>query len=355
MIELHDSALRLSGEITRSTVPELFAEFRRRKPNGVRTIDLSRVEKLDNAGAAFLEYVRDRQATPPSFVGANETVSHALELFAGSPAVRSAPEVRRGPLERLGDSILRTLVAARDYFRLAADIVYWTLAAPFDRRSRRAGSVGDQCERIGLRAVPIVAFLALVLGVIVVLQAAVQLRRFGATLYVVDLLGVSMTRETGPLFTAIIVAGRSGAAITAQLATMRVTEELDALTVMALDPIRYVVVPMMLGMLLTIPLLTAISVLVGIAGGVGIAALSLDLSAETFANRLAEIVGRLDLFVGIAKSFFFGAAIVLTASYFGLTSSGGAEGVGSSTTRSVVVSIFAVIVLNALFSLLYLV
>jgi phospholipid/cholesterol/gamma-HCH transport system permease protein len=200
-----------------------------------------------------------------------------------------------------------------------------------------------------------VVFLSLIIGVIVVLQSAAQLRMFGATLYVVDLLSISITRETGPLFTAIIVAGRSGSAIAAQLATMRVTEELDALTVMALDPVRYVLVPMMAGMLLTIPVLTGLSMLVGIGGGLLVAAFSLDLSVRTFLNRMVEIIDAMDLFIGIAKSFFFGGAIVLTGSFFGMTSTGGSEGVGRSTTTSVVVSIFGVIILNAIFSLLYLV
>ncbi|MFW5684921.1 MAG: ABC transporter permease [Spirochaetota bacterium] len=354
-LQLDGTRLSLHGDITRSSVPDLFQAYRRRVRGPVDVLDLTAVSRIDNPGVAFLEHVRDASAGEARFEGAGDRVAHMLELFGSEPATGDQARAGEPVLVRLGTWVLRRVEAGRDALNLAADVVYHTLIAPFERSSRRRGSVSEQCDRIGVRAVPIVSFLALVLGIIVVLQSAAQLQRFGAVIFVVDLLGISLTRETAPLFTAIIVAGRSGSAIAAQLATMRVTEELDALEVMALDPVRYVIVPMMLGMLLTIPLLTALAVLVGLVGGLAIAVATLEISAEAFMNRLVEIVGFTDIFVGIAKSFFFGGAIVLTGSYFGLTAHGGSEGVGAATTRSVVASIFTVIVLNAVFSLLYLV
>lgn len=354
-MRIDNGRLELEGEIVRRTVPDLFRRFLRLKSRDLSTIDLSGVTRIDHAGVAFLDHVRERSRTTAELEGASREVGDLIELFGSGIEEARGEAPKAGALERLGGSILSTLRSVAAYIRLAADVTSWTLAAPFDRKSRRRGAIAEQCDRIGVRAIPIVAFLSLIIGVIVVLQSAAQLRRFGATLYVVDLLAISITRETGPLFTAIIIGGRSGSAIAAQIATMRVTEELDALTVMALDPIRYVIVPMMAGMLLTIPALTGLSMLVGIGGGLLVAAFSLDLTVETFLNRTVEIISGLDLFIGIAKSFFFGAAIVCTGSFFGLTSRGGSEGVGRSTTASVVASIFLVIVLNALFSLLYLV
>ncbi|HKJ84424.1 MAG TPA: MlaE family lipid ABC transporter permease subunit [Spirochaetia bacterium] len=354
MMRLDDHRLVLRGDVTRDAVPQLHRDYRKLKAR-VDEIDLSEVETIDSAGVAFLEYVREHEPSEPRYDGADARVQHVLDLFARGEQPPSVQISRPGWLERLGAAIIENGRSTVDFVHLSANITAWTLLAPFDRRSRRRGSIRQQCEAIGVRAVPIVAVLSLILGVIVVLQSAAQLRQFGASLLVADLLSISVTRETGPLFTAIIVAGRSGSAITAQLATMKVTEELDALRVMALDPLRYVIVPMMAAMLLTIPLLTALSILVGIAGGTAVAAVSLSLSVGAFFNRIIEIVSGLDLFVGIAKSFSFGAAIVLVSSHFGLTSTGGSEGVGRSTTRSVVVSIFGVILLNAIFSLLYLV
>ncbi|MFP4375757.1 MAG: ABC transporter permease [Spirochaetales bacterium] len=354
-MRVRDGTLYIEEDLTRATVSALYREYARGGSANIATIDLSKVGRADNSGVAFLEHIRRLQTQPPEYYGANLKVQRSLELFSDARAAEIETPEREPWLARLGGVLWDGISAAGWLIQLSADITFATLTSPFDRKSRRRGSVADQCDRIGVQAVPIVGFLSLIIGVIVVLQSAAQLRRFGAGLFVVDLLAISITRETGPLFTAIIVAGRSGSAIAAQLATMRVTEELDALTVMALDPVKYVIVPMMLGMMLTIPLLTGLSMLVGIGGGLGIAALSLDLTGTAFLNRLFEILSGIDIFVGLAKSLFFGAAIVLTASYYGLTSSGGSEGVGRSTTKSVVASIFAVIVLNAIFSLLYLV
>lgn len=351
-MRIEGNRIVLEGRLTRETVPDLHQRLERRE-SGVDEIDLTRVEQMDSAGAAFVQALEE-QAPNGAVRGANSQVAGTLALF--KPVSETPPEAdQAGPLERLGRTIERVLLSVREYTVLASEILYWGLLAPFTPKSRRSGSVAEQCERIGVSAVPIIGFLSLILGVIVVLQSAAQLQRFGAALFVADLLGISVVRETGPLFTAIIVAGRSGSSITAQLATMKVTQELDALRVMALDPIRYVIVPMLLGMMLTIPVLTAFSILIGITGGTAVATLSNDLSVVSFLSRLADVIDWTDLFVGISKSLFFGLGIVFTASYFGLTADGGSEGVGSATTRSVVVSIFVVIALNALFSLLYLI
>jgi len=349
-----DSTLILEGALTKETVPEIEGALRRTLTSETQEVDLSGVDRIDSAGAALVHHLAGNKEQPLRIVRASQRVEETIRLFT-PPAEFGRKSQKPRRLELLGERIEDGLSATRRYLILASEISYWALAAPFDRRARRKGSIADQCERIGMSAISIVGFLSLILGVIVVVQSAAQLRRFGAALFVADLLGVSVTRETGPLFTAIIVAGRSGSAITAQLSTMKVTQELDALRVMALDPVRYVVVPMMIGMLLSIPVLTAFSMLVGILGGLGIASLTLDLTAVALFSRLVEVVGWLDLFVGIAKSFFFGAAIVFTAAYFGFSARGGSVGVGAATTRSVVVSIFLVIALNAVFSILYII
>jgi phospholipid/cholesterol/gamma-HCH transport system permease protein len=354
MMEIVGSEIRFEGTLDRSAVGRLYEDFRRRRPVGLRAIDLDRVDRVDSAGVAFLEYVRRSQSPPAECRNANESVAGMLDLLSAEPVVH-APVVRDSWLARLGGRLLDTASEASSFLTLSASITFWSLMAPFDRHARKRGSIADQCRHIGSSAVPIVGFLALIIGVIVVLQAVLQLRQFGADIFVVDLLALSVTREMGPLITAILVAGRSGSAIAAQIATMKVTEELDALTVMALDPVRYVMVPMLIGMVISIPLLTGLSILVGIGGGMLVAGLALGLAVETFMSRLADVLGPIDLFIGIGKSFFFGAAIVFTGCHFGLGSTGGSEGVGRATTKSVVVSIFAVIALDAIFSLFYLI
>ena len=355
VIRVSGSALTIVGPVDRSTVRELHRAYRRLGRVRASTIDVAAVDRIDSAGVAFLDVIRSRSGDRIAVVGASDAVQGLIDLLdTGSGPLQ--PVAAGEPwLARLGGVLIDRWQAFAAFLRLSAAITFWSVAAPFDRRARRRGSIADQCRAIGSSAVPIVGFLSLIIGVIVVLQAVLQLQRFGADVFVVDLLALSVSREMGPLITAIVVAGRSGSAIAAQIATMKVTEELDALTVMALDPIRYVMVPMLIGMVISIPLLTALSIMVGIVGGMLVSALTVGLAIETFMTRLADVIGFIDLFIGIGKSFFFGAAIVFTACHCGMRSHGGSEGVGRATTQSVVASIFAVIALDAVFSLFYLV
>ncbi len=353
MMRVNGSEIAFHGVLDRSTVPDAYRAYRTERPAGVATINLAAVERIDSAGAALLEYIRMNQHPPARYVEPNGPVDEMLRLMGSTPVTPARSRHEEPWLSWLGGRLIEAADAAASFTRLAAAITFWTICAPADRDARRTGAIAGQCRNVGSSAIPIVGFLSLVIGVIVVLQSAFQLRRFGADVFVVDLLALSVTREMGPLITAIVVAGRSGAAIAAQIGTMKVAEELDALAVMALDPVRYVMVPMLIGMLISIPLLTALSIMVGIFGGMVVAGLAVDLPVQLFLERLSDAVGPIDLFIGVSKSFFFGAAIVFVACHCGLRSTGGSEGVGKATTRAVVVSIFAVIVLDAVFSLFY--
>ena len=191
------------------------------------------------------------------------------------------------------------------------------------------------------------------LGLILALQSAAQLRQFGASIYVADLIAISMVREMGPMMTAIIVAGRSGSAIAAEIATMKVTEEVDALESMGFSPVRFLVVPKLYAVTVTQPLLTAISVAFGILGGMVIAALALGVPVQAFLHQAGEAMSAKDISTGLIKSVVFGWIILVVGAYSGLATRGGAEGVGMSTTRSVVVAIFAVIIADCIFSLAF--
>jgi phospholipid/cholesterol/gamma-HCH transport system permease protein len=172
---------------------------------------------------------------------------------------------------------------------------------------------------------------------------------------VADLLAISVIREMGPMMTAIIVAGRSGSSIASEIATMRVTEELDALEVMGINPVRYTVVPRILAGMTTVPLLTVLSIAAALVGGGIVSVIYLGLSPAIFVTQLSRAAGIDDLVVALIKSVVFAWQIVMIAGYFGLRATGGAEGVGKVTTSSVVASIFAVIVIDVLFSFLYII
>jgi phospholipid/cholesterol/gamma-HCH transport system permease protein len=237
--------------------------------------------------------------------------------------------------------------------KLAGDSLLWTFVTPFRGKKLRWGATFVQMVRIGVESVPIVGVISFCVGLIIAMQAAYQLEQFGATIYVADLVSVTLCRELGPLITAIIVAGRSGSAITAEIGTMKVSEEIDALQTMALNPIGFLVVPRMLAMMIVVPCLTILSDFIGIAGGFVLALTNLKLTFVAYFNQTAEALYAKDFITGLIKSFFFAIIIAQVGAYQGFNVRGGAEGVGKSTTTSVVVSIFLVIFADLLFTMLF--
>jgi len=184
-------------------------------------------------------------------------------------------------------------------------------------------------------------------------QAAVQLKQFGANIFVADLVGLSVTRELGPLMTAIIVAGRSGAAFSAEIGTMRVSEEIDALRTLGLDPYGFLVFPRVVALVLVLPLLTILADIVAILGGLLVAMLGLEITAHAYLAETQKAVQLWDVSSGCLKTVFFGTGIALVACQRGLAARGGADGVGRATTSAVVTSLFAIVVLDAIFTVLF--
>ncbi len=238
-------------------------------------------------------------------------------------------------------------------FKLTGQALAWIFVAPFKGEKIRWKFTFVQMVRIGVDSVPIVSIIAFATGLIIAMQAAYQLEQFGALIYVADLVGVAMCRELGPLITAIIVAGRSGSAIAAEIGTMKVGEEIDALETMALNPVGFLVVPRLLAMMIVLPCLTVIADVLGISGGFVLAVTNLDLSFVAYFNQTAMAIVGKDFITGLIKSLFFAIIIAQVGAYQGLTVRGGAEGVGKSTTASVVTSIFMVIFADLLFTMLF--
>lgn len=208
-------------------------------------------------------------------------------------------------------------------------------------------------QEAGFNAIPIVGILAFLLGVVVAYQSADQLRHYGANIFVVDLIGISMLREFAPLIAAIIIAGRSGSAYAAQIGTMSVTEEIDAMRVLDIAPIEMLVLPKLIGMIISLPLLTVWADLLGIFGGMITARAQLDVSFADFFARLIKAIVMTTYTVGLGKAFVFAIIITMIGCFQGFRTKGGADSVGRQTTRSVVQSIFLVIVADALFSVCF--
>lgn len=352
--------LRIEGALDRSTVPSHHARIqpllaaRRGAPTH---LDLGAVTSMDSAGAAFCHVLKRRVVRDGGrlrLTSASPTARDALSVFRIRLDGLDGQVTRPGFFERLGDQTARAWEGMVLLLVLFVDTLHFTVVGLFRPRERvRASAVVEQMVRIGLESLGIIALVSLLVGLVVALQSAAQLRQFGANIFIADLVGIAMTAEMGPLMTAILLAGRIGSATAAEIATMTITEEVDALKTMGIHPIRYLVVPRFLAITFTQPLLTVVANLLGITGGFLIAITYLDLSPSVFLNQLLDALRVKDLMTGLIKSIAFGWIIVFVGAHRGFQVKGGAEGVGIATTSSVVQAIFMVIAADAFFSLIF--
>jgi len=286
--------------------------------------------------------------------GVSPALRQVFEIVQGRPAgLKDQAETRRSVMERLGHTVTAAAARAGDFHNLAVSSIYWTFAAPLAGKGFRFQSAVDQALLIGVNALPIVALISFLMGLIMAMQSDYQLRQFGASIFVADLVGVALTREIGPLMTAIIVAGRSGSSIAAEIGTMKVTEEVDALQAMGFHPVQFLVAPKLLALCVMVPCLTLFSDAIGIFGGFIFAITGLQIGYAAYIEETTNALFLSDVISGIVKSFVFAMIIGQVGSYMGLSVKGGAEGVGKNTTASVVVSIFLIVIADSLFTWLF--
>ncbi len=348
---------KLSGSLTRGQIPRLIRELDAQLVGSESVvIDLAEVTELDSAGVALLSNAVRRlrqEGRGVSLQGASESVSRTLDLFPYLDANKGVAAVRISKREQLGDAAAEVYEVLLQYLVLTADTAYFTFQGLFKPKGIRWSAVAYEMAAMGSRATGVVGLISFLVGATMALQSAVQLRQFGANIFVVDLIGISLTRELGPLMAAIVVAGRSGSAVAAELGTMVISEELDALRTMGLHPTRFLVVPKLVAITITQPLLTMMANATGIFGGFLVAALYLEIGPSTFIARLQESLYVKDILTGLVKSVIFAQLIVTIGALCGLRTQGGADAVGRSTTTAVVASIFAVIVADAAASLVF--
>jgi phospholipid/cholesterol/gamma-HCH transport system permease protein len=238
--------------------------------------------------------------------------------------------------------------------RLGLQCVYWCFLSIFGRGKKPAfRSAVHHVVFAGVNSLPILFLILFLVGMILAYNSAYQLKKLGVMSLVPTIVSVALTREIGPLLTAIVIAARVGASYTAELGTMRVSEEITALDTLAIDPVRYLIAPRFIAMLLLFPLLVTCANCIGIAGGMAVGVLNLDMTPVGYFRASLDSLVQRDLNVGLIKSFFFAAIIVLVSCHEGLSVTGGAEGVGRATTRSVVNIIVLVIASNLIFAALF--
>lgn len=325
--------------------------------DGAITFDLSGVSVMDGGVLSMLLHLRatlaDRGARL-ELSGANDHVAALIDLYGGNERVaRPAKKKPEGIIAQVGRGTVSVLDEARLVVEFLGQIV---VAAINVARRPRIGNWRDTVpfiERTGVDALPIVLLINSLVGFVMAFQASRQLATYGANIYVADLVGISVTRELAPLMTAIIICGRSGAAIAAELGTMKVSEEIDALRTLGLGPVAYLVLPRALALVLVVPVLALLGDIVGIAGGTLVASTSLNVSPQAYLNETLIAVKPFDVITGLLKSAVFAMTIALIACQQGFATSGGAEGVGRRATTTVVSSLFCIVLIDTLFTVLF--
>lgn len=263
------------------------------------------------------------------------------------------PSFVENVLGLIGRKAILHLQDVHDASKLINDTFYWTFLSLFKGKKIRVRASISEMVKTGYNSVPIVAVISLFVGVILALQAAYQLRRFGALIYVANLVGVSITRELGPILTAIIVAGRSGSAFAAEIGSMKAAEEIDALVSMGINPVRYLVAPKLIAMMVMLPALTIFSDSIGLLGGFLLSVLALGIHPYNYFQQTINALLVKDILTGLTKAWAFSVVITIVGSYEGFKVGGGAEEVGRRTTASVVSSIFLVILVDFFFTILF--
>lgn len=253
----------------------------------------------------------------------------------------------------LGRIVIEYALWIKDVVFLFFDILFWLFIGPFKGKFSRRQGIMQQMIFVGIHSIVIVFFVDMFTGIVLAMQTAYQLEKMGATLYVASLVAISLCRELGPVLTALVVAGRAGSAIAAELGTMKVTEQIEALDIMAINPVRFLAVPRFLALFFMLPALTILGNLCGILGGYLVGTGSLHINSDLYMQTTFKYLELKDIYTGLIKAFVFGIIIALVSCYEGLNTRGGAEGVGRATTRSVVISFILIILADCIITAIF--
>ncbi len=353
----------MGGAWTVRQAAEIDRSLRAIAPNGARgaVFDLSQLTGFDSAGAWLLRrtlndlegrgIATEMRGLAPSYAPLLRVVETAEKETEEHPPV--VPNYWAAMVERVGRATIEFGSEAKALLSFYGMTIVAYLVILRRPRSLRMVSLVNQIEQSGLNAIPIVCLLSFLIGIVIAYVGADQLRRFGAEIFTVNLLGVIMMREIGVLLAAIMIAGRSGSAFTAQIGTMQVNEEIDAMRTLGLDPMDVLVLPRINGLLISLPILAFLSDIAGLLGGAMMATSVLDVTFVQFVQQLKSVLTVDHFLVGMVKAPVFAFIIAIVGCYEGLRVTGSAESVGRMTTKSVVTSIFLVIIADAIFSIIF--
>jgi phospholipid/cholesterol/gamma-HCH transport system permease protein len=353
------TVLRLAGRLDSTTTGAAWREAMHLSEDATGSelvVDASGVDYCDGAGASLLVALRDRQQQAGGrfrLEGLRDDLLQLVEMVAPSEERPPAePVPRLGFVEQVGASALGFLGDLRRLVAFTGELTVFLISALRHPRSIRGRDLFEVAEDTGLGAVPIIVMVGFLLGLILAFQSAIPMQRFGAEVFVADLLGISLVRVLGGLMTAVLLTARSGSAFAAAIGTMKVNEEIDALTTMGLEPVRFLVVPRVVAAVLVMPTLAMFMMVAGLAGG-AVTFLSFDFPLVTYLNRLAAAVTLSDLVQGLFKAMVFGIVVAAVGCMRGLQTGTGAGAVGASATSAVVSGIVLIAFLEGVFSVVF--
>ncbi len=359
-LSVSEGKLVLAGHLLIDTLMQLKNGTNATIPRDVSSIDIAALSQMDTAGAWYLVDQRqraERQGVALTITGATPAQAQLMQTVEQNMPPDDVP-IMRPPtmadrLEAFGRKVTRGLKMTVELTSFLGQVVATLAGIVIHPRRLRLTSVVHHCQEIGVSAVPIVSLMAFLIGVVLAFQGSAQLRQFGAEVFVVDLIAISILRELGILLTAIIVAGRSGSAFTAAIGSMKMREEIDAMRTLGLDPVTILVVPRVLALILMLPALGLIADMSGLIGGALMSWIELGVSPGVFQTRLVNNTDVWHFGVGMIKAPFFALIIGIIGCYEGMNVGGDAESLGRLTSASVVLSIFMVIVVDAMFSIFF--
>lgn len=357
----HHLTLLFSGRVElgglESLDEDLEAVWQGRTPARI-TADLAGVQSMDSAGAMLLLRLEEKAkavGVPFAFSNVGGPLMGVMKLL-NLGALRTEPLLRDekpgGAVLLVGEAAYRQLQDFRQVMTFIGELMTALMHAARHPLSVRWDFVYVYMKKVGVDGFPIVTLISLLIGVIMAFMSSLQLKQFGATTYVAPLVAFAMVRELGPMMTAILVAGRSGSAFSAEIGSMMINEEVDALTTMGFDPVRFLVVPKVLAAVIVVPLLVAYSAFFGIAGGLVVGVLGLDLTAFSYIQQSIDSFGLFEVVSSLIKSVVFAVLISGISCQRGFQVRGGADAVGAAATSAVVSAIFLIILANSAFAII---
>jgi len=355
-----EATVSLSGRISINSISKILHEttlFLKESLPSKFVIDLAQVDYLDSSGALMLIQMGEKakaKSIPFKFINMSDKTKEMIALI-NRDALIAEPLISEkrtsGIIERIGEESIVFCNDIKEVITFGGELVLDIMYSMLHPRSVRWGDVILYMKKAGVDGLPIIGLISFLLGLILAFMSALQLKQFGANIYVPALLSIAMVRELGPIMTAILVAGRSGSAFAAEIGTMKVNEEVDALIAMGFNPTRFLAIPKVFAAVVVVPILTLFADIFAVAGGLLIGILVLDLTIYTYIQQTIKAIDMFNVFISIIKSMVLGFFIAGIGCQRGFTVRGGAQDVGNATTSAVVAGLFLIIVVDSIFAI----